>query len=1280
MESQGQGSRRRRRRGRRAEPTARGGPGGGRGSPADREGGGQAGDDDGVPGRRSGRRSDGEEQENVLPGGPAGESLGRRHSGGDGTAGGGGGGQAGAAQGRAPRNGDDGVPDGRSGRRQTSDEKQENVLLGGPAGESPGRCFGCVADTAAGGGGHGEEEIASGRTGSAGRRARQNGDAVQERSGLEGLDEYTACPPRGAAVVGDDGEAAGPIRGVVAAEGDGERQCTMKANAGDTFSILQTSTQLASHEVKLKANIDATPPSLSPASTFLTDALFSWTITDVLDDEFYRQKVPKIPNVFHSVTHFVDSLKPHLIEETRSVIKAALVNKTGIQYCQLKSVQKCLSSIYYLDIDLKMTRSNDICCHHIARDYDICLLSTKPPIHSDFDPAAVCFGMVIAVGQDNLLQKSFRVLVPESNLLEKEKMKFVSFLTNIESNMEISNILSNERIHTAIQGILKIYRMVGKTCDTCSGLPYCRDGLGYGKYGSIISSLKCGHQNNTKIVWAPPGTLKGFTAAILKEFLPLKSKVLICVPHESVLRDIMVDVSDLPLSPNKGDILVLDNNGCLEDCNMFKEFFLEHQSHELYCFLLQSKSWLKTMSSLLNLDAFYHKGCMNATSCERCKKSGLIEFSVGFLRKRFDITLGHLWECLIYLDNHTEVFHLLNGETGRIGELMDALENFKNLLHSTCLRNDVVEKVFGLIIEMDVTTVSTSSTVEYSLNKSRIDSLMLIDNFSNLLDVPDLKNRDEINRFCVKHARIIVSTIDCTRQLHGVGMDPFDILIVHGAGQIRTDELLVPLVLPVRHTLLVGDHLHVHPTIHSKICQEAGYGVSIFERVQQLVSNKQMLTLQAAMHPSLSQFPNDYFYNGKIEDDPNVKSCEYNKEFMAIKYPFYGFMDIPSMELRSRRKSHINSAAIFILLQQFCEDMINSNRKFKIGLVCLLNNESNTVCQLISKEQIYDKIDLHVTSIDDLQGEYFDVIILSLLVEDEAQLKCVKQNNLNVALTSSRHCLWIVGDSRSLINSGGIWETLFYDAKRRECVQVMDMSKLIKVTEQFEINDKGCCSGSSTISSKITNMDTCAFQASSGAVESLKKIQKAGLVPPQEFNWTFSVDDMKDLYKTIVTKPFGSEDITARGKKRLEVALDIYQKHGVLASNESATKYRRFSISSYASVDPTQTEAVSDILEKGGIMVGHFRLSRNYYSLKPRQVYVFDKNMPIMHPQSDLVAAHAVMMIGIGHRPTSPGRFTRHMAIQNSEGELFGINGIGKVGKKTVQGLYRIHLSGATAD
>lgn len=150
-----------------------------------------------------------------------------------------------------------------------------------------------------------------------------------------------------------------------------------------------------------------------------------------------------------------------LLEETRSSICAAIENYTEIQYCKLISVKPCdIQSVYYLDIDL-MTGSHGMMCHHIAHDYDVCIVSDNPIAKSILDITHCSLGLAVGIGRETFFQSSFRVLVNPKDF-HPEKVKYVSFLTNIKYNMEISHALclNDGKMNVAVEEALKLYKKV----------------------------------------------------------------------------------------------------------------------------------------------------------------------------------------------------------------------------------------------------------------------------------------------------------------------------------------------------------------------------------------------------------------------------------------------------------------------------------------------------------------------------------------------------------------------------------------------------------------------------------------------------------------------------------------------------------------------------------------------------------------------------------------------------------------------------------------------------
>ncbi|CAL5010717.1 unnamed protein product [Urochloa decumbens] len=318
--------------------------------------------------------------------------------------------------------------------------------------------------------------------------------------------------------------------------------------------------------------------------------------------------------------------------------------------------------------------------------------------------------------------------------------------------------------------------------------------------------------------------------------------------------------------------------------------------------------------------------------------------------------------------------------------------------------------------------------------------------------------------------------------------------------------MLLPLALPVDHIIFFGDHHHVQTFVQSKICKEAGFGTSIYERLQKLVPAKQAPSHQCVQHPLTLKIINTYFYNGRLKCAPNDIALESNKEHESQRLPFSGIMDVPSMESLHSRKGCINSAALFILLQQLSKDQMNLDRKLSVCVVCLSSKEANAVGdQLGTMYEINDRFSLHVRLIGNLEGNLFDVIIISTIVEDDAELNCVSKNSLNVALTSARHCCYMVCRCRLLVNSGGIWKELVKYARALNMIKLVDPDELNEVMQKLEnngvghIRDPNCVFSRKVVidrpygtkyiladvRDKRGQPDTCTFQATCGVVESI---------------------------------------------------------------------------------------------------------------------------------------------------------------------------------------------------
>lgn len=335
---------------------------------------------------------------------------------------------------------------------------------------------------------------------------------------------------------------------------------------------------------------------------------------------------------------------------------------------------------------------------------------------------------------------------------------------------------------------------------------------------SLISTVSCSHQCHTEVVWAPAGNMKDCITTLMKYFLHLRPRMLICLPNEACLADFIMDVKDfLGTSDAFGDVLLLSNPRDLENCGNVERFLLKNRSHEVYCSFRLGKGLLKMMSGLLDLSGFHHSPrCPGSNTCERCSDHKLLSFSVELFAERFSDIKMHLDDYLVYFVNHASSLCLPEKDCDSIVELLHLMKQIEALLQQKTLREDCVKGTFKLILAPDA--VDSADCTEKSLNDYRMSCIRLIAELNNSLGLPLMENRDEVDKICIQHSRIIITSIDCMWKMHGLEIDAFDVLIVSGANQIKASDMLLPLALPLRHAIFFGDHLHVQTAVHSKVC------------------------------------------------------------------------------------------------------------------------------------------------------------------------------------------------------------------------------------------------------------------------------------------------------------------------------------------------------------------------------------------------------------------------------------------------------------------------------
>uniref|UniRef100_A0A0E0FMN3 Uncharacterized protein n=1 Tax=Oryza nivara TaxID=4536 RepID=A0A0E0FMN3_ORYNI len=406
-----------------------------------------------------------------------------------------------------------------------------------------------------------------------------------------------------------------------------------------------------------------------------------------------------------------------------------------------------------------------------------------------------------------------------------------------------------------------------------------------------------------------------------------------------------------------------------------------------------------------------------------------------------------------------------------------------------------------------------------------------------------------------------------TFRLHEAAMESINLLIVDDAAKINECDLIIPLRLPVTHILMLGDDFNLQP---SKVRENARFTMSPFKRLLNLGFRKHMLTEQYAIHPSIWQFRNEKFYEGRITNGATVISPEYNKKFKGLKFPNYCFIDVTGTDGSScKEKNTIELATIQYMLEiiskQYYKDLnlrLEDTEVIDVGVLCLCgSNISEIKSSLRQKYASHNKINVHIESADSFQGETYQVVILSMLFKDENTILQIEK--INAAITKARHCLWMFGEAASVSARGGVFRELVDDMIERKC---------------------------------ILKWNTIATSQSKYALES------------DDFHGSSSASSNETIHQV-------ASNFRIKSQPQLPIKKD------------------------------QEIKTVFNTVKNGKLPVAHFRMSENFFSLRPGEIGHYDYQKPYLHPVSSLLASHAVMIIGSAMTMTEVNKRRENSAL-----------------------------------
>ncbi|KAH8695036.1 putative tRNA-splicing endonuclease [Talaromyces proteolyticus] len=340
------------------------------------------------------------------------------------------------------------------------------------------------------------------------------------------------------------------------------------------------------------------------------------------------------------------------------------------------------------------------------------------------------------------------------------------------------------------------------------------------------------------------------------------------------------------------------------------------------------------------------------------------------------------------------------------------------------------------------------------LKKKRTQLSQNIDNardHNNAIARNNDLTRRRIQQEIIDSAHVICAT------LSGSGHDmfqhlsiDFETVIIDEAAQSIELSALIPLKYGCAKCILVGDPKQLPPTVLSKEASRFQYEQSLFVRMQSNHPNDvHLLDVQYRMHPEISRFPSLTFYEGLLQDGPNMAALRTRPWHNSTLLSPYRFFDVQGLHSNTAKgHSLINIAELNVamrLYERLVTDFKSYDFSRKIGIITPYKGQLREMKSRFAAKygnSILATVEFNTT--DAFQGRESEVIIFSCVRASNKGIGFLSDiRRMNVGLTRAKSSLWVLGNSQSLAK-GEYWNKLITDARKRNIYTDGDVLSMLQ--------------------------------------------------------------------------------------------------------------------------------------------------------------------------------------------------------------------------------------------
>lgn len=284
----------------------------------------------------------------------------------------------------------------------------------------------------------------------------------------------------------------------------------------------------------------------------------------------------------------------------------------------------------------------------------------------------------------------------------------------------------------------------------------------------------------------------------------------------------------------------------------------------------------------------------------------------------------------------------------------------------------------------------------------------------------------------------------------------FRTVLIDESTQSAEPECMIPLVLGCKQVVLVGDHQQLGPVIMNKKAAKAGLNQSLFERLVHLGLAPFRLNVQYRMHPCLSDFPSNMFYEGSLQNGVTMQQRlrrDVDFPWPVGDTPMMFWSNLGNEEISASGTSYLNrteASNVEKIVTRFFKAGVQPK---DIGVITPYEGQRSYIVSSMQNTGTFKKEnykEIEVASVDAFQGREKDFIVLS----------CVRSNDhqgigflsdprrLNVAMTRAKYGLVILGNPK-VLSKHPLWHYLLTHFKEKNCLVEGPLTNLQTSLLQF---------------------------------------------------------------------------------------------------------------------------------------------------------------------------------------------------------------------------------------